>query len=169
MDKEEYAKQLELLSHRINGSVASFTVWNSIATDSKERVAAMNQFKGFFTSVAVMARQYCLLTMASTFDTDSRAASFCNLLKATHESRADLTPGLSDEDFARIDAIFDMQEETIKKVKEVRNKQIAHLDIDFWVAPDIDIGEYLNLLNCTQELLNLFSFGSMESVGYLTG
>ena len=159
MDKEEYAKQLDFLSRRICDSVASFTVWNSIVSDSKERMAALNQFKGFFKSVAVMARQYCLLTMASTFDTDSRAASFYNLLKATQESRTDLTPGLSDEDFAKIHAIFDMQEETIKKVREVRNKQIAHLDIDFSAAPDIAIDEYLVLLNGMQDLLNLFSSG----------
>ena len=144
------------MARSINLACASYEIWFSMVGKGKAREDFSaeihdHRYRDFFDATVAAHRNIMFVEIASLFDPDRRAPSFCNLKKA-------LSVLDRDSDVHSINGQLEPYLQLIKNVRKIRNKGAAHHDIDwpeqrlfreYAIVPN-DVGR---LLDCCNKLI----------------
>jgi hypothetical protein len=165
MTPEEFKKRLDQLREVIMRAVSFYKVWlrlqyreDTASWSLNEQNRMLDQFRGFFTPVAIAMRGAALLEFAKVFDQDDRTASLFVLLKAARRQPS-LVPARTPDDLRGFDKQLKMADQTLQSLKDMRDQRLAHTDANP-VAPTPLPKKDLDLLATTiEKIFNGLSAG----------
>lgn len=173
MTREEFRKRLDQLREVITRGVAYYTVWKNLRLHDPSKVSwslaeqeeVLGRFRGFFTPVVLALLHMAFIEFAKVFDTDPRTASLTNLRTAARQDEG-LIPRASVAELDNVFAPLRQSKRILRGLKRMRDRQLAHIDVD---APPVDpilVAEFDKLVDGVK---SAFSFLATAHDGRVLG
>jgi hypothetical protein len=134
MRHDEFRKRLDRLHEVLVRGLHYYTVWkdlllydpSKVSWSLQEQNKVLGRFLGFFTPVALALHDMALMEFAKLFDAKRKTASLANLLSAAEQDPR-LIPRASAGDVAKVSAHLQENQPMLKRLKRLRNQQLAHV------------------------------------------
>lgn len=162
MDKktpQEINNMIQLLSSRMHSAVISYYFWkwleqarnpNIGEKKAKRNLEIMNRQKNFFHTVIRSSFYSFVVDLCVFFDRQQPALSIDKIIPFVN---------LSEKDKAEINRIREEQKNNVKNLKDIRDKEVAHLDLDVDRSENkrVIYKEIEDLFNAVQEIFNIIT------------
>jgi len=156
---QEIKNMIELLSMRMHSAYMSYYFWKwleqarnvNIGEEKANRnLKIMNHQKNFFHTVLRSSFYSFVIDLCIFFDRQQPALSIDKLISLVK---------LDTEEISKINEIRELQKINIENLKNIRDKEIAHLDlnVDRSENKNIIYIEVENLFNGVQEIFNIIT------------
>ena len=136
MTRNDFKERLDQLGEVILRAVSFYKVWlrlqyreDTASWSLNEQNRMLDQFRGFFTPVAIAMQGAALLEFAKVFDQDDRTASLFVLLKAARKQPS-LVPARTPDDLRAFDKQLKMADQPLQSLKGMRDQRLAHTDVN---------------------------------------
>jgi len=98
------------------------------------------------------------MQLAKAFDKDPRAVSLDNLLLNARNNPTGLTPYATQDSLADIQVNIFKNTELLERLRQYRNKRLAHFDSEFMENIELPPEEVSTLVEETKSIFNSFKF-----------
>lgn len=169
MKNEEIEKMINESAKRILSSFSAYLTWKWMeqfkseekygALEAVKNVEILNKFGSFF-QMSIKGTFYVFLIDICIFFDNDKYGRALNLEKIIENIE------LKDEDRRKVDIILNSKKDFIKKLKKIRNKDIAHYEINF-NRPESHVllyKEVEDLFNSIQEIFKILTVNYNSSV-----
>jgi len=144
---------------------------------AEKNVKIINLYKDFFIPTEESHLHIFVINIMKFYDKDNRALSFDNLVKLIRKNEKYFTPDflksvnpylieigvnvddytpVKEEDLSYIESIIDKHKDLISSLKDIRDKQFAHTDINY-ISGTFIPNQVEELLQDTQSIFNRLS------------
>jgi len=127
----DFTKRISRLHEVVTSVKRYYAVWLELYEFKSKQAQLWERYLGFFATVQLALSRMVLMELAKAFDEDSRSAGLPALIGRAMQNRAELTPRWSDEELKHCRGeVSKCAGEVNKKLRDVRNKELAHPDVD---------------------------------------
>ena len=146
MTRDEFKRQLQELRDKVFlEALAYYELWQAL-WPSTEIVGTLNRYIGFFGPVRRALWEMMFIQLAKLFDRNPKAISLWQLLDVAKEDMS-LVPHIAQEELDRMRDQLPAHENTLQALKQLRDQQLAHLDVNPSQYKPIPKGEFDRLID----------------------
>ena len=161
IERSKFEHQLFNLRGIILDGVSYFIVWQGLAKEYEDSIKNLSQrtgfwwrYRGFFAPARKALLWNALMQLSKAFDKDTRNVCIGKLLKIALENRKELVPHATRSSLKAILSKIDNNTELLQRLRQYRNKRLAHFDADLTDNIELPSEEVQTLIEETKSIYN---------------
>jgi len=156
LDKREFSRQRDELQKEIFNALLAYRVYFEVWPTEKA-VDVINRYKNFFQPVRYALHYTWIMGLAKIFDKDTRTISLINLLDVVSNNELELVPNCSHGGILELKDLVKQHDDTLDKIKNLRDQYFAHHDKNPKSKLGITKGEIDKLAETIRKVFNRLS------------
>ena len=165
IESSKFRNHLLGLRKTILDGISYFVVWQALNIEYEDSIQNLHsqkgfwvRYRGFFAPARNALLWSTLMQLSKAFDKHPKAVSFDNLLVRARNNPKVLTPYATKDSLEDIQVKIYKNFELLKRLKEYRNKKLAHLDSEYNGNIAITLKDLSTLIEETKSIFNSLKF-----------
>ena len=165
IEGSKFRNNLLDLRKTILDGISYFIVWQALNIEYEDSIQNLRspkdfwwRYRGFFAPARNALLWSTLMQLSKAFDKHPGTASFDNLLTRARNNIKELTPYATQDSLEDIQVKIHKNFELLKRLREYRNKKLAHLDSEFNGNIALTLKDVSTLIEETKSIFNSLKY-----------